>query len=210
MSSSCSSASSFSSSSKSSNSLPTDECDEACECAPRLAGCLVDDVADGRGAEADDGECADQASGWMHDRGIVACSGVGEQSPTDRRWCAFHREAAQATRRKKTRFLPRREALTAAGSACCQVAARRVLTFFPHSLNRAGAPLCASATVRDDAIPHVLTPTMMEQTLHRLAASLRGADRAAKNRPHHALFPPIEKLFSIQITHPMRTCGVPR
>jgi hypothetical protein len=68
----------------------------------------------------------------------------------------------------------------------------------------------APATVRDDAIPRVLTPTMMEQTLHRLAASLRGADRAAKNRPHHALFPPIEKLFSIQITHSKRTRGVPR
>jgi len=47
ISSSCSSASSFSSSSKSSNSLPTDECDEGWDCAPRLTGCLVDDVACG-------------------------------------------------------------------------------------------------------------------------------------------------------------------
>jgi hypothetical protein len=53
-----------------------------------------------------------------------------------------------------------------------------------------------------------VTPTMMEQTCIDWLRPCAG--RAAKNRPHHAVFPPIEKLFSIQITHPMRTCGVPR
>jgi len=68
----------------------------------------------------------------------------------------------------------------------------------------------APATVRDDAIPHVCDSHDDGANPPSTGCVPAGRGSGSQKQAAPRLFPPIEKLFSIQITHPKRTCGVPR